>query len=384
MQPLVWEDGVATRSLVPISSRGQQMREPKRLIILDTSVLVNDFWLVGASFRTLRDLLNVFDAHVFLPELVVDETLNKFAEVLAAALNKSRHLDYLLNRKVIARVKLEATLARYKDFIRDLFYPLSDEGGEVTFSELPYPEIPHSDVVERLLQGKRPFRGGSDREKGYRDYLIWLSVVEIVRDNPGRDVIFVSENVNDFGAEADKRRTLHSDLLADLPAGREVEFHPSVSSLIERLLSAIDSNSRAFLGANPDLVQHLTRNVVPELLNKWFVLEALRDGDGRIYTPVRSDNISVELGQVTPLSTGTMALLVHAAYNPEWTYEDSPDPIRQNSDTVDVTLEVRENLEVVSADINGDPLDLLPNLIAPADARRNLRPPDRSSSEAPE
>lgn len=88
------------------------------------------------------------------------------------------------------------------------------------------------------------------------------------------------------------------------------------------------------------------------------MLEALRDGDGRIYSPVRHDDISVELGQVTPLSTGTMALLVHAAYNPEWTYEDDLEPIRQNSETIDVTLEVRENLEVVSADINGDPLDL--------------------------
>lgn len=244
------------------------MREPKRLIVLDTSVLVNDFWLVGANFRTLRELLNVFDAHVLLPELVVAETINKFAETLTGALNKARRLDHLLNRKLIARVNLEELLARYEDFVRGLFYPLSDDGGDASFSELPYPENPHSDIVERLLLGKRPFRGSSEKEKGYRDYLIWLSVVEVVRDNPGREIIFVSENVNDFGAGDEKRKTLHPDLLADLPEGREVEFHASIASLIERLLGTVDSDSRAFLGAHPDLVRYLARNVVPDLLNK--------------------------------------------------------------------------------------------------------------------
>lgn len=333
------------------------MRAPQRLIILDTSVLVNDFWFDGASFRTLVNLLNIFDAHVLLPELVVDETMNKFRETLTTALNKSRRLDHILNRKIIARVNLEATVARYRDFIRTLFYPLADDE-EATFREIPYPENSHSDIVKRLLQGKKPFRGGSDKEKGYRDYLIWLSVIEVVRENPESDVLFVSENVTDFGSETDRHNTLHPDLVADLPAGRDVEFHSSVAGLIERLLNTIDSDSRAFLSANTDLVSHLTRNVVPELLNQWFAVEALRDGDGRIYSPVRSDNIAVELGQVTSLSTGTITLLLRAAYNPEWTYENFPDPIRQNSETVEVTLEVRENLEVVAADINGDPLDL--------------------------
>ena len=74
--------------------------------------------------------------------------------------------------------------------------------------------------VDRLvhsgpLRGLRPYHADSKKD-GYRDLLIWMSVVGYLEANEDRAVHFVSSNTSDFFRFADGRWIVHDDLERDL------------------------------------------------------------------------------------------------------------------------------------------------------------------------
>jgi hypothetical protein len=103
---------------------------------------------------------------------------------------------------------------------------------------LPIPSPDHESVVRRDLERRKPF---NKEGKGYRDYLIWLSVLEVLKR--GYRVVFVTTNKDDF---CDDQGCPHGDLLKDLDANGidrgQLVIAPSldkaVSEHVESLLSA--------------------------------------------------------------------------------------------------------------------------------------------------
>ena len=84
---------------------------------------------------------------------------------------------------------------------------------------IPYPLISHEKVVERDLDARRPFK---ESGRGYRDTLIWESVLNVVDKSSKEipDVVFVSNNIKDFCEE----NILHPDLVRDLTE-REISIN---------------------------------------------------------------------------------------------------------------------------------------------------------------
>lgn len=58
---------------------------------------------------------------------------------------------------------------------------------------LPYPLVGHEQLVRRALVPSKPFVEGG---RGYRDALIWYSLVELLQSTTC-EVVFVSQNSND-------------------------------------------------------------------------------------------------------------------------------------------------------------------------------------------
>lgn len=95
---------------------------------------------------------------------------------------------------------------------------------------LDFPVVSHAALVVRELAGERPFkRNGS----GYRDALIWMTLVEWAEQDAFEhaEIYFVSANRSDF---ADSSGALHTDLRKDLAPGAKV-------TLVERLQPGVDA-----------------------------------------------------------------------------------------------------------------------------------------------
>ena len=150
--------------------------------------------------------------NIIVPEIVFDETLNKHREKIREAGSAAQKKLEEYNRLAYDQIKIdfEEKYAdedmRYETFLTDL---LLAHGG---YPPEGYPNVEHKIIVARALARKKPFK--PDGREGYRDYLVWKTVLEIVKQYT-EPIHFVSENPKDFADEKDKKK-LHPDLLEEM------------------------------------------------------------------------------------------------------------------------------------------------------------------------
>jgi len=181
-------------------------------IVLDTSVFESDLTLERDSATRMLESLSVVGAELIIPAVVLAEALDhiqekleqvgrlvaKLPEAAAVAGGLSDPSSMIASglREAERRLRLVATIA-------------------------DYPKTPHANVIERMRAGRRPFksrqaqRDGKNKEKGYKDALLWETVLELV--GTGERIIFATSNTSDFADS--NNASLHEDLKADLERG---------------------------------------------------------------------------------------------------------------------------------------------------------------------
>ena len=86
--------------------------------------------------------------------------------------------------------------------------------------------------MERALARKKPFRNSDTG--GYRDTLIWMSILGLASDN--RNVAFISGNTGDFAGK--NKKCLHPDLIEDIRQQGDdcgdITFFPNLNDFIEQ------------------------------------------------------------------------------------------------------------------------------------------------------
>jgi hypothetical protein len=158
------------------------------------------------------DLQTLFAAHrslnvgLAVPEVVLREMLNAIGEeATARAARADREIEGYASwthariEKLGGRVEADVAAARAR-FEKGL----RERGVRI----LPLPKVPHDLLVARDLARRKPFDAG----RGYRDALIWESVLALAEAEPV-PIVLVTANAKDFGGDA-----LHAHLMEDVAA----------------------------------------------------------------------------------------------------------------------------------------------------------------------
>jgi PIN domain len=165
-------------------------------IVLDSTVLIADYWLRSPSFVLLRDFLTKTETRLVVPLVVFQEVTNHHAEDMKTAESNLRR-----GQREIARLLLR--FSPKEDYF-SLIKCAQDESPYEAFltNELTqlgaliadYSDIPHKDVVSRDLRRQRPFQQSG---KGYRDTLLWETVLRNCV-KPDSVTVLVTQNKKDF------------------------------------------------------------------------------------------------------------------------------------------------------------------------------------------
>lgn len=178
-------------------------------IIIDTNVIHLDFKLNKARIVTLCNTSTILGHEIFIPEVVIDEIVKQYdekAEEYINSFNKALKKLSDLSTSPITQTPIDA-----KGFISNYRNELNNRIKQLGIGIIPYPNTGHKIMVERELGKKKPFK---DSTKGYRDALIWDSVMEHTQKYSSNcGIIFLTANSKDF-ADKDKKG-LHTDLIAD-------------------------------------------------------------------------------------------------------------------------------------------------------------------------
>jgi hypothetical protein len=226
-------------------------------VVLDANVFISDVWMEGTAFRIFRSSAPRLSATVYVPRVVVEEVVGWFSrevDQLVAGQKKAevtwRRLHGPLRVTDLSIPESQTLIAQFK---RELLFRLKSE--QITV--LDYPSVSHQVLVQRAVHRRRPFR---DDGRGYRDALIWESILELLRKDRDSSLYFVTQNHRDFG----EGPRPHPDLALDTS---EIGIH---DDRIEIVGSLEKLNAKVF-------VPHLSRlddlfEQLRDPMSAWFSL----------------------------------------------------------------------------------------------------------------
>lgn len=164
-------------------------------ILIDSNQFIADFLLTSAPFRYLAHFLNNEGHTLLLSRLVLEEVENKYStetqKAITDASKSNQRLELLgLSQGLAKSFNLELPPLNLEQRIREQIDSIQI---------LEYENVPHAEVVKRALNRRKPF--DADGAAGYRDCLLWLSLIcQLASDtsNGDEEVIFISNNWKDF------------------------------------------------------------------------------------------------------------------------------------------------------------------------------------------
>jgi PIN domain len=213
-------------------------RERPCILVIDANILIQDFWLEGSSWSYL--LKRSFISHkLAIPRIALDEAtanIERRANELLDRISKSgvtpkleSQYQHLFNRKRVGKESALGLSKRYRRFIQKSVQ--THQG-----LNLDPPDAPLPLLLERSISRRKPFSQG---DRGFRDTLIWLNTVQLVRDY--ERVSFVSANTNDYAHD----ESLHPDLEADLAPVLPEHLHFRYFKSLHEFIAFMDRDGSA-------------------------------------------------------------------------------------------------------------------------------------------
>jgi hypothetical protein len=230
-------------------------------LLLDSTVFYDDPNLKSEIWALIIEYVKRTGSRVLVPEVVRDEITAKFSERLQKAQSEIETESHSIERLTEGQFKAPRidVEAETKKYIPRLESRLRRANGRT----LPYPSITHPQLVGKALKDLRPFQ---PKGTGYRDALIWYSLIEYLKKEP-RDCILVTKNTNDF-SQKDEINSIHDHLAADLrTAGvaARLEIRRNLdeftNDFVKPVLGKLDElRSELEKGKPIDLKKHLEEN----------------------------------------------------------------------------------------------------------------------------
>ncbi|TGK14283.1 PIN domain-containing protein, partial [Leptospira kmetyi] len=201
-----------------------------------------------------------------LPEVVFEETLRHYHNAIREI---HRDLDVGISRlnKLINREvdKVHLVPNELEDDLRQFYLEYFNQNKNTRFISVPNEGL--RNIFFKDLLNKKPF---NEKGFGFRDQLVWESVVTILKEKIDNEVIFIT---NDISAFFNEEKILHSDLCEELNIqGIDRKRIRTFISLKEFLLGPI----KDAIGSNQEIFDALKDNKWP-LLSWETIYEKIED-----------------------------------------------------------------------------------------------------------
>ena len=230
------------------------MKHAAMKVFVDSNQFISDFLLESAPMRYLFHFLNNDGHTLLLSKVVVQEVENKYREKAHEALVDTDKLHDRLVRLGLRDRKAPARATTLPPF--DLREQLHRRIDNILLVE--YDDIPHSAVVERALLRRRPF--DAEGNTGYRDVLIWLSLLEAIKryDQKDEEVVFISDNWSDFYERAPAKEARGKEGDDGRESRAQPRFHDHLKEDLQLLTASVTPymSVSAFVSSQVDTKAH--------------------------------------------------------------------------------------------------------------------------------
>ncbi len=202
------------------------------------------------------------DIELFIPQIVIDEVVNRFKKRLLKSKNtinsEVRTLKKLTDRDLAADSSIgsiEILTEEYAEFLHSII----EKAGVKT---IDYPKTKHQFIAKRAIERLKPFNSNG---KGYQDNLIWESIKSVLsEDEEGieiPEVIFITDNSTDF-CNSRENLDLHPDLENDL---EEDAFNKKAVRILSNLPQYQEEHGKLYFAQAQNFKLKLEENEICDL-----------------------------------------------------------------------------------------------------------------------
>lgn len=167
-------------------------------IILDTNIFRKDIELSSNHIAILLSYLKKTNSQLIIPEIILEELKHIYIQILdeqISAYNKSiRTLKKLsISKKLTELIYSDKEKQKeLKNYINFVFKKLNINSKNI----IKYKDSYLPEIVRRAINKIKPF---NINERGFRDTIIWLTLKDYCLTCVGKQLIFISNNLKDFG-----------------------------------------------------------------------------------------------------------------------------------------------------------------------------------------
>lgn len=242
------------------------------LVVLDANVLVSDPTLSGLVWRALAHAPADWGVEVVVPRVALVEAQATLARQSSEALGAFQKAIDAARRVGLPLADAAAELLKSASDASGT--RLADQLAQLGVEVIDPPDVPHMDLVERAARRRKPCDTNGD---GYRDTLIWLTVLELAKGTDGV-IALVTANTKDFADNDSKLEDkLHPHLVEELvaidAAGR-VRLYRRLDELVIALAaqhSTTEPSDLKEVGRELErgkIIDYLTSKVAPGLIGR--------------------------------------------------------------------------------------------------------------------
>lgn len=222
------------------------------LVVLDTNEVGVHRPLASAGHRLLIEAARAGTIRLVVPQLVIDEVVNKWRENLEDAVERRAKAErQLVALQAITPAK-QAPILDSEELAHAVRNQLVELLASVDADMPDLPAVKHEELVARSLRRRQPF--DSKGHNGYRDTLLWETVLELLRE--GHHVALVSNDIDAF----QEKRT-RGELSRELAAEAE-PLGPTPNAL--QLFHNVRDAAEALVGGTDQGLEHVERLLADE------------------------------------------------------------------------------------------------------------------------
>lgn len=183
-------------------------------IILDSNYLYNSYksggdfskFAFNKPFYNLIEKIEEFDIYDYvnigIPEVVYNEIIIQRVEKLKTKLDETFNIiDNYIFPEGILKWRItdrEFNFKKYENLIKrelDHYVENSNRGATAKITIIPYTGCSLESISKRAFSKKPPFEGKNKKsDKGFKDALIWESILEYKKIHLSREIVFISED----------------------------------------------------------------------------------------------------------------------------------------------------------------------------------------------
>jgi hypothetical protein len=263
-----------------------------KYLIPDTNIFVQDFRMTGNTFSVFISNYKAVADKVIVPKVVYQETINRYSMSVHNEIESTnKHI-----RKLIGYVgeKLKYPNIKASDEYKKIYEAyFLEKLGSIDFDIYQYPDVSHEKIAQKAIEKIKPFKSNG---VGYCDTLIWETILEILNKEADCEVLFITNNKQDFLDDNELSKELKSDLVDNNILPQRVKAYRSLNDVVDELLLP-------HLETMETLIEQINGNAIPCIdVHEWIsenMFKVVDDADaGFVTAGVNRDECTTELSEI--------------------------------------------------------------------------------------